>query len=169
VRPPVFRKWTACEHPQLGRVEIGGLLKKYMAGPTLSDLKRIAAGTYEFTLEHAVRHPRVVIEEPQAEAVGGDVYRIRARVANRGEFPTHISNKGRSLRRLKGVRVEFVPAEGVELLSRTGHHSLGHLAGIADGRELEWFVSAPPDARTLCELRVTGGTGGNVTVRIARP
>jgi hypothetical protein len=169
VRPPVFRKWTPCEHPQLGRIEIGGLLKKYLAGPTLTDLKRIAAGTYKFTLEHAGRHPQVVIEEPQAEAVGGDVYRIRARVANRGEFPTHVSNKGRSLRRLKGVRVDFTPAEGVQLLSRTGHHSLGHLAGITDGRELEWFITAPPRCKTLCTLHVSGGTGGNATARIAKP
>ncbi len=168
-RAPIFRKWTGFEHPQLGRVEVGGLLKKHLAGPTLGDLRRIAAGTYKFTLAHAGRHPRVVIEAPQAEAVGGDVYRIRARVANRGEFPTHVSKKGRGLRRLKGVRVDFVPAEGVELLSRVGHHSLGHLAGVTDGRQLEWFVSAPGDGRTLCELRVSGGTGGNATARIPRP
>jgi len=168
-RLPIFSRWTTFDHPQLGQVEIGGLLKKYLAGPTLGDLRRIAEGTYKFTLAHAGRHPRVVIEAPQAETVGGDVYRIRARVANRGEFPTHVSNKGRGLRRLKGVRVDFVPAAGVKLLSRVGHHSLGHLAGVTDGRELEWFVSAPGDCRTLCELRVSGGTGGNAAARIARP
>jgi len=168
-RTPVFGKWTRFDHPQLGEVEIGGLLKKHLAGPTLDDLKRIALGTYKFTLAHANRHPRVVIEDPQAEAVGGGVYRIRVRVANRGEFPTHVSNKGRELRRLKGVRVDFVPAKGVELLSRVGHHSLGHLAGVTDGRELEWFVSAPGKCRTLCELRVSGGTGGNTAASIAKP
>ena len=141
----------------------------HLAGPTFDDLKRIARGTYKFTLAHANRHPRVVIEGPQAEAVGGGVYRIRVRVANRGEFPTHVSNKGRELRRLKGVRVDFVPAKGVELLSRVGHHSLGHLAGVTDGRQLEWFVSAPGKCRTLCELRVSGGTGGNAAASIAKP
>ncbi len=168
-RAPIFRKWTQVDHPQLGRVEIGGLLKKDLAGPTLDDLKNIAKGTYRFTLAHAARHPRVVIEELQAQAVGGGVYRIRARVANRGEFPTHVSNKGRGLRRLKGVRVDFVPADGVTLLSRVGHHTLGHLAGVTDGRELEWFVSAPGKAETLCELRVSGGAGGNAAASVAKP
>jgi hypothetical protein len=168
-RAPIFRAWTEFEHPQLGRVEIGGLLKVHLAGPTLSDLKRIARGTYRFTLAHAARHPRVVIESPEAEAVGGDVYRIRLRVANRGEFPTNVSNKGLGLSRLEGVRVEFLPAEGVEMLSRAGHKSLGHLAGVTDGRELEWFVRAPAGRRTLCEVRVCGGTGGNARARIARP
>ena len=168
-RDPVCSKWTPVEHPQLGQVEIGGLLWKHMAGPTLSDLHKIAQGTYKFTLAHASRHPRVVIEDLCAEAVGDGVYRIHARVANRGEFPTHVSNKGRGLRRLKGVRVEFVPAEGVRLLSQTGHHSLGHLAGLTDGRELEWFVAAEGQADALCELRVFGGTGGNVTASVEKP
>jgi len=168
-RAPVFSKWTRFNHPQLGEVQIGGLLKKHFAGPTLDDLRQIAEATHKFTLAHVDRHPRVVIESSHAEAVGGHVYRIRVRVANRGEFPTHVSNKGRGLRRLKGVRVDFVPAKGVELLSRIGHHSLGHLAGVTDGRELEWFVSAPGKGHKLCELRVSGGTGGNAAVSIARP
>ncbi|NLW50471.1 MAG: hypothetical protein GXY85_06455 [Candidatus Brocadiaceae bacterium] len=168
-RLPVCGEWTPHRHPQLGRVEIGGLVRKYMAGPTLTDLKRIAEGTYRFTLDHVARHPRVVIEEPRAEAVGGDVYRVRARIANRGEFPTHVSNKGRGLRRLKGVRIDFRPADGVRLLSRTGHQSLGHLAGLTDGRELEWFVRAPSGVQTLCELRVRGGTGGNAAAVIDKP
>ena len=168
-RAPIFSDWTAFEHPQFGPVEIGGLLRKYMAGPTLSDLRKISHGTYKFTLEHVRRHPRVVVEEVCAERVGSEVYRVRARVANRGEFPTHVSNRGRNLRRLKGVRVEFQPADGVKLLSQTGHHSLGHLAGITDGRDLEWFVAVEKDTDLLCELRVLGWTGGNVSATIAKP
>jgi hypothetical protein len=168
-RDPIYAKWTRAQHPQLGPVEVGGLLSKHLHGPTLRDLKRIAQGTYRFTLEHARRHPRVVMEEVQAKRVGAGIYQIRARVANRGEFPTFISAKGRGLSRLKGVRVEFLPAPGVRLLSRTGHQDLGHLGGITDGRELEWFVAAESKARTLCELRVTGGAGGNALASVPTP
>lgn len=163
----VFAPWIPCEHPQLGRVEIGGLVYRQVSNPTLDDLKQIAGGTYKFTLAHAARHPRVVIEEARAERVGEGVYRVRARVANRGEFPTHISSRGRNLRRLQGVRVEFRPAAGVTLLSEAGHRSLGHLAGLSDGRDLEWFVSAESAGGTLCELRVLGGTGGNTAALVA--
>ena len=168
-RDPICAKWTQFDHPQLGRVEIGGILSKHMAGPTLSDLKKIAKGTYKFTLEHANRHPRVVIEDASAERVGEGVYRIRARVANRGQFPTHVSNKGRGLRRLRPVRLEFVPKTGVTLLSQTGHQTLGHLGSVLDGRNLEWFVAAEEGAEMLCELRVCGNTGGNVSALVARP
>jgi hypothetical protein len=168
-RDPVYAPWTPFTHPQLGRVEIGGLLYKHVANPTLADLKRIAANTYQFTVAHARRHPRVVVEDARAECVGEGTYRLRAQVANRGEFPTHVSNRGRDLRRVQGVRVEFHPATGVQLLSEVGHQTLGHLGGLTDARDLEWFVTAPPGASALCELRVLGGAGGNVSVTIRPP
>ncbi|HCU37184.1 MAG TPA: hypothetical protein DGT21_17615 [Armatimonadetes bacterium] len=165
-RDTLFEPWTRCDHPQLGAVEIGGLLSRHLYNPTLPDLERIAEKTCKFTLEHAARHPRVVVEDARAERVGDGVYRVRARIANRGEFPTHVSNRGKGLRRLQGVRVEFRPAEGVTLLSESGHRTLGHLGGLTDGRELEWFVSTDGDAGALCELRVLGGAGGNASVSI---
>ena len=63
---------------------------------------------------------------------------------------------------MRPVRVEFHPTEGAKLLSTQGHHSLGHLGGITGSRFLEWFISAPENADVLCEIKVFGGTGGNV-------
>jgi len=161
-RDPIYQDWKAFQHPQLGQVEIGGFLRRHMSNPALRDLKKIAEGTYKFALEHAAKHPRITLEDLQVEAVDGQVYRIRARVANRGEFPTHISNKGKSLRRPRPVRLEFHPAQGVQLLSSQGHCSLGHLGRITSSRLLEWFVLAPQDEELLCEIRVFGSTGGNI-------
>ncbi|NOZ22743.1 MAG: hypothetical protein GXP25_16820 [Planctomycetes bacterium] len=167
-REKVYLPWKRFSHPQLGKVEIGGLLVRHIAGRTLPDLKRVSKGTYEFTLEHAARHPYIQLEDVEVSAVGGNIYRIRARVANRGQFPTHISNKGRGLRRLKTVRLSFQPGPGVKLLSQTGHHDLGHLPGLTGSRRLEWFVSAPGKGRTLCDIHVAGGTGGNVSAKIVK-
>ena len=80
----------------------------------------------------------MAIEDVTTEEVGKGVHRVRARVVNRGEFPTYVTQKGRGLRRLRPVRVEFHP-EG-ELLSLQGHFDLGHLPGVTGGRVLEWFV-----------------------------
>jgi len=161
-RDKIVAPWKPFTHSQLGRVEIGGLLRRHTAGPTLADLKKIAQGTYKFTVEHASRHPAVKIEELAVDRVGTEVVRIRARVANRGHFPTHVSNKGRKLRRLREVRVELHLAEGVELLSREGHVRVGHLTGLTGSRMLEWFVKTPPRVRKLGELTAIGGTGGTV-------
>ncbi len=166
-RDPLFRAWKRFDHPQMGRVEVGGLLFRHQANQTVRALSRIAQGTYRFTLAHAGQHPQVALEEVQAEAVGGSVVRVRARVANRGTLPTHVSNRGRSLSRVRPVRVEFHPARGATLLSTEGHVEVGHLAGETGSRMLEWFVSAPKRGGDVCENRVMGGAGGPVR-RIVR-
>ncbi|MBM3211341.1 hypothetical protein FJZ33_03910 [Candidatus Poribacteria bacterium] len=160
-RDPIYKPWEKFQHPQLGKVEIGGFLRRHIAGPTLWDLAKISEGTYKFTLEHAGKHPKVTLEDLQVDFMGENIYRIRLRVANRGEFPTHISNKGRNLRRLRPVRLEFHPVDGVKLLSSQGHYTIGHLGGITGSRLLEWFVSVPEDKIEICEIRIFGGTGGN--------
>ena len=174
-QPPLYRPWTPFDHPQLGPVEIGGTLYPHVANPTLPHLQEIAQGTYRFTLAHTNKHPRVVLEDLAVDAIAGAskgsaaVYRVRARVANRGEFPTFVTNKGRGLRRLQTVRVEFHPAEGVQLLSARGHADLGHLRGPTGSRLLEWFIACPEQAETLCDIHVLGGTGGNTRETVMRP
>ena len=161
---PLFRPWKRFRHSQLGPVEIGGFLSCGLANQPQTRLKQIAKGTHAFTLEHVRRHPRVVVEDVCAEDVGGGVWRVRARIANRGEFATHVSAKGAGLRRLRPVRVEFHAAG--ELLSQQGHHDLGHLAGVTGGRQLEWFVKREGKGMRLGELCVFGGAGGNAVVAV---
>jgi hypothetical protein len=127
----------------------------------LPDLKKRCEGTYRFTLHHAGEHPRVCLEALQADAVGEGVFRVRARVANRGALPTHVTRRGAKLSRLKPVRVTFRPGDDVELLSREGHTELGHLGACTGTRELEWFLRAEPGA--TCRIDVFGGTGGNLS------
>jgi len=168
-RAPLFQAWTGFEHPQLGSVEIGGWLLRHLAGPTLAELRRIAEGTYRFTLAHAAYRPRLSVEEVEAERFEGSIWRVRARVANRGQFPTHITARGRSLRRLQPVRLEFAPGPGVERLSREGHRLLGHLGPLTDSRVVKGFLRVPEKATLLCQLTVNGGTAGVVRVSIPRP
>ena len=165
----LFHPWKRFDHAQLGRVEIGGFHYPEFANPALADLPRIATDTYRFTLAHARRHPRVLLEDVSVDAVTSRVFRIRARVANRGELPTHISNRGRALRRLHPVRVEFHPGEGAELLSLRAHTDLGHLAGVNGSEVLEWFVSTTRRSGDLGEICIQGGTGGNLRHQAQRP
>ncbi len=163
-KPKIFVPWKRFDHPQLGPVEIGGRVLREWAGMTLPDLKKRSAGTYKFTLHHAEQHPRLDLEDVAVDSVAKDVYRLRARVANRGHLPTHISNRGAKLSRLRPVRVQFTPSRGVELLSQRGHIEVGHLAGSNGSRYLEWFVRGR--AGRKCTIEVRGGTGGNTRVTV---
>ncbi len=166
-KEPLFRDWQSFNHPQLGPVEIGGFLTPHLANPSLKELRRIVRGTYRFTLEHANRCPRLVLEDLRVDKVGEDMHRIRVRVANRGAFPTNITNKGLGLRRLQPVRVRFSPAARVKMLSLRTQFEIGHLEGDGGSRLLEWFVAGKGDE--LGEINLSGGTGGstNRPVRIS--
>ena len=168
-KPVIFLPWKKFRHPQLGPVEIGGRVLRDWAGMTLPDLKKRCEGTYKYTLHHAGQHPDVRLEQARAEAVGEGLWRVRARVANRGVFPTHVSARGAKLKRPPTVRVEFHPPRGAELLSQHGHQEIGHLAGATGSRALEWFVRAP--AGSACRIAVFGGAGGNdsAVVKLKRP
>lgn len=161
---PLFVAWQAFEHPQLGSVEIGGFRLPELANPALTHLEGIAAGTYRFTLEHARRHPGVTVEDLKAEPMGDQVWRIRARIANRGALPTHVSQRGRHLRRLRPVRAELILADGADLLSGQGFFDLGHLAGVSGERTVEWFVRSA--GGQLGCIHVRGGAGGNLVVDV---
>jgi len=163
-RPKLFIPWRKFRHPQLGEVEIGGIVQAISAGMTMPDLKKRCAGTHKFTLHHAAQHPRVTLEGLETKPLGGALWRVRARVANRGTFPTHVTNRGAKLRRLQPVRVEFHLDKGMELLSLSGHQEIGHLAGAAGQKALEWFLRAPRGG--TCRINVRGGTGGNSAAEV---
>ena len=153
-----FVNWERFVHPQLGEVEIGGLRSTYVGNPSLSKLEEISKRTYSFTLKHSEMHPNVLIEEIKTESVGDGVYRIRAAVRNKGALPTNITNKGKSLKRLQTVQVEFVLSEKSKLLSLNSFYDLGHLPGIS-GNKVEWFVSSKD--KRLGSILLKAGTGGN--------
>ena len=160
--PRMYVPWKPIDHPQLGRVEIGGFISRFRYNPTMADLRKIARGTYRFTLHHASCHPWIRMEDVQVEEVDRNTTRIRARVANRGSLPTHVSNRGRVLARHRGVSVRLTCMGKTRLLSRRGHDDLGDLQASTGSRDLEWFVSAPKSQVDLCRIEVSGGAGGNV-------
>ena len=100
-----------------------------------------------------------------------NVYRIRLRVANRGDLPTHLTNKGKSLRRLRPVETRFTPAHSVTMLSAAESQELGHLAAITGSQIVEWFVSALEESgtRLLGELYISGGAGRDIKRTVEAP
>ena len=172
-RHPLFEPWQSFEHPQLGDVEIGGFLYTVLDNPFLPELPPILEAAYRFTIAHARMHPWVVVEDFDIQRFDDSVYRIRLRVANRGDLPTHLTNKGKSLRRLRPVAARFTPTHGVTMLSAAESQELGHLAAVTGSQIVEWFVSAPVsavnDTQALGELYISGGTGSNIKRAVEAP
>src|SRR5690606_2553467 len=110
-----------------GRVEIGGLRMSAFANPDPRELPGIAAGCTRFILEHVGRYPHVRIVGVRVDAVGSDIFRIRATVMNTGGFPTYIAETGRDVRANRSPMARLELGDGMEMLSREAGVELGHL------------------------------------------
>ncbi len=160
-----FREWTPFEHPQLGRVEIGGWRKFGHNNPPPAELPEEVRRNVEFALVQAANTQLLQVPAVQVEALGGDVYRVTATVRNAGRAPTELAHTER-IGRAVPVRAE-IGGTGVTVLNAETRVELGTIGGYAE-EEVEWLVRAPagtrltvrawhPKAGTATATAATGG------------
>lgn len=124
-----FRPWREFNHPQLGPVEIGGMVYIWTyRNPPPSMLEQICRNNVLFNLRHAAAAPRIVIDDVQVDHLGADLYRIRVTVSNHGYLPTNLTDLAIQRGVAKPV-VATLEYEGAELLINDKQIVLGHLAG----------------------------------------
>jgi len=163
----LFVPWKDYDHPQLGRVQIGGLTRAATSHVYPPQMAEISAGTTSFIREHAAWHPRLVLSGCEVTAVGPDLYRVRGRVANVGRFATNVMSTGLTSRTHEPVQVSIEQSEGAEVLSRQRVLEFPAIGGGGDFRPLEWFVCAP--AGSELTVRASHPKGGTCSERLIMP
>lgn len=130
-----FRDWTPFDHPQLGRVEIGGWRKFGHNNPPPDELADEVRRNVEFALMQAGYTQLLALDSPRVEDLGGGVYRVTAAVRNAGRVPTELAVT-REAGRAVPVRVEI---EGVEVLSDDARQTIDVIDGYGED-EVTWVV-----------------------------
>ncbi len=137
----LFTDWTPFEHPQLGRVEIGGWDTVPWSNPPL---KREMAGACEkgtrFLLEYAQWRPRVEIAALTAARVGDGLFQLKLQLVNKGSLPTCLTEQGREAFESEEPTVEL----SGEITCVTGRKKqrVEHIAANGGSILLEWMVRA---------------------------
>jgi hypothetical protein len=90
-----FHEWREFQHPELGRVEIGGLEEDFRRTPAPEAWPALGAQVGRIAEIFLARLPRLEVGAPTVEAVGDGVYRVRIAVTNVGgiNVPTAIGEK----------------------------------------------------------------------------
>jgi len=165
-----FSEWETFEHPQIGRVEIGGWKTKFTAqNPPPHLLEAECEKLAKFALSHASAAP-LLKAEMKAEELADGLRRIEVTVENTGYLPTNITKVAEEKKLIKPVEVEVHLPEGASLVSGERERDIGHLAGRSSLEGGSWkdsafFAGLPSDYARRVEWVVRGEGAVEVEVR----
>jgi hypothetical protein len=162
-----FRPWRRFDHPQLGPVEVGGMVYIWTyRNPPPALLEKVCHDNVMFNLEHAAAAPRVRVDDVAAESVAPGLFKVRAVVGNHGYLPTNLTDVAITRGVAKGVRVAL-DLRGAELVMNPREVDLGHLAGRNE-RSYPWSPWGPTWSATTKAVewlvRITDPTRVGLTV-----
>jgi murein tripeptide amidase MpaA len=125
-----FVEWKPTDHPQLGRVEIGGWKDKFTwKNPPPKFLEEECRKSGTFMLKYATLTPLVELTEANAEEVAPGLYMVSAVVKNQGFLPTNITEQALKAKVAKKVTMEVELGDAAELVMGKGKQELDHLEG----------------------------------------
>lgn len=147
-----FAEWRPLELGLGRRTWVGGWRGRVDLDPPEDLLAHALAGVAPFVREVVDGLPRLDIEVLQVQRIG-DLVRLRARVVNRGVFPTGLDDAGVGAARDGRVVLTFeAPCEAALVAGET-MLEVGVLAGGAAGPDAEWLVVAPPGTALAIHAR----------------
>lgn len=169
-----FKHWRPFEHPQLGRVEIGGWRLLYTwVNPPPKFLKEECHKNMLFSLRHAAASPHLRIREFSAQRLSDEVHKVSLVIENDGWLPTHISQMALEKKLARPIQVELqLPKEAALELGKA-KQEIEHLAGFATALCQPWtsyhsFKGVSKDTEKKLEWLVRGRGSLSVMVQSER-
>jgi murein tripeptide amidase MpaA len=176
--------WKAFDHPELGRVEIGGWNRFHaFSNPPPKLLEKELARFPKWLLWQALISPKLALVHADAEALGDGAWKITLVVQNEGWLPTYVSKRALARQTVRGVVVDVELPEGATLAAGKAHDDHGQLEGRAykhtgvsfwpdrnvtdDRARLEWVVRGKPgqEVGLVAQHDKAGTVRAHVTLR----
>jgi hypothetical protein len=100
-------------HPQYGKIEIGGVKKNFTRADPGFLLESDAHRNMSFCIYHAYNMPKLVIEEITEKSLGGGLTEVTAVITNKRMMPTHASQD----LKYKIERPDYISIEGAKVVA----------------------------------------------------
>jgi hypothetical protein len=166
----VVRPWKPVEHPQLGRVEVGGVDQRVgIFNPPYEHLADVCAQQSAAFLKVAAMAPLIRVADVAVEQLGQDIRRVDITVENRGYLSTQVLG---SAARLSWNEAPYVDLEcdGCELAEGPARRRLAHLdgwgRGLGDGSGALYYPYGRGSTGSA-RLSVTVRGAGTLAVTVA--
>jgi hypothetical protein len=161
--------WYEFDHPQLGKVELGGWDVMYCWGNVPPQfLEAEIAPHSDWALWHLLISPRLEVKSLDVDDVGEGTYKVRLVLQNSGWLPTQVTQKAVERKAVRPLEVELTLPDGAELVVGEQKTEAGQLEGrvhkrsvlwwggddsTADLTKIEWVIEAPEGGELGIEAR----------------
>ena len=109
--------WKPFDHPQLGKVEIGGWNRFHaFSNPPPQFLERELARFPKWLLWQALISPKLELVHAGARRAGGGNYKVTLVVQNTGWLPSYVSKRALERKVVRGVIAEIALPAGATLV-----------------------------------------------------
>lgn len=125
-----YIEWYPFDHPQLGRVELGGWNVQYAwRNPPPELLENEVSRFADWLVWHALISPRLELHSVQATPLGENHYQIQMVVQNSGWLPSYLSKKALEKKVTRGVIAEIDLPPDARLVTGKTREELSQLEG----------------------------------------
>lgn len=133
-----FVEWHEYDHPQYGKIELGGFKKNFSRMHPGFLLESDAHRNMAFTIYHGFNTPKLSIDSVEVKNLGDGLREITARIANKRLMPTHSSQD----LKYKIERPDHIYLTGPKVLA--GMVVENRIPGAAvEQKNMEDFIAVP--------------------------
>jgi murein tripeptide amidase MpaA len=166
IGPGGYIDWYKYDHPQLGRVELGGWnVLTTWRNPPANRLQSEVERHLAFVLALGDTLPSISIPFLDAKRLGENTWAVRAGIENTGYLPAFTTNQARKQKAVRPVRAAIDLPPGARLVEGRNEVEIGHL----EGRSNKFGIAidpTPTDHRGLALWLVEADPGTLVTVTV---
>jgi murein tripeptide amidase MpaA len=166
--PEAYVDWYEFNHPQLGKVELGGWNFMYTwRNPPHAHLAAEAERNTPFALALGDLLPRLTLHHLEVKPLSGNQYHLNLVVENAGFLPSFTSLQGKNRKAVRPVRAELELPDGVTLVDGRRKLELGYLEGRSNKLDVSAiWTECDTDHRARAEWTLHGQPGATVTVHV---
>lgn len=160
----LFFEWKPYDHPQLGKVEIGGWNWIEYSNPPLEDMTEVCKKSTEFIIHMAEWVPKIKIHDVKVEKIKKDIIKLSVMIINKGKLNSNITQMKAEQNPSKIV-VSIDSDSEIEYLSGDERIQIQEELGERGVCELEWIVRTK--AKSACvQVKSTCGVYDRKTVQL---
>lgn len=163
-----YIEWQPYDHPQLGKIELGGWNNMYTwRNPPLDFAESEVKKHYPFILTLGDLIPHLSIHSLNIDKISENKFHLNLVVENNGFLPSYTSQQSKSRKSSRPVRVELELPDGAVLTSGKHREELGHLEGRSNKLDVSAFsADSPTDNRARLEWVIQATTGTKIKIKI---